>query len=361
MTILEVSHISKSYLKSPALRQVSFSLKQGMILGILGPSGCGKTTLLRILAGIEIPDSGSVIFEGKDIADIPPHRRQFGMMFQDFALFPHKTVFDNVGYGLLQKKLPRSEIIRHVHDLLSLVGLEGFSNRSISSLSGGEKQRVALARSLAPNPRLLLLDEPMGSLDRELRERLVPELKAILRHVGVTAIFVTHDHAEAYVISDEVAVMDQGQIEQEDTPENLYRRPRNRRVAAFLGFENFLEGMMMRDGGVQTKIGMFYPENPQKNAPGKAVTILIRPEAAAVVPADNRHPQEQISRNGRFPATLISGLVTERLFQGRVYRLKMETPEGLSLTFDLPNNPPPPSIGSDLRLAVCPSGVVSLS
>ena len=285
MALLEVTHISKSYAHTPALRQVSFSLEQGMILGILGPSGCGKTTLLRILAGIETPDSGSIAFDGKDMADVPPHRRHFGMMFQDFALFPHKTVFDNVGFGLLQKKLPSQEVTRRVHDLLSLVGLDGFSNRGISSLSGGERQRIALARSLAPNPRLLLLDEPMGSLDRELRERLVPELKAILQHVGVTAIFVTHDHAEAYAMADKVAVMNQGQIEQEDSPENLYRRPRNRRVASFLGFENFVDGMVMQDGSVQTRIGVFYPANPEKIAPGKAATLLIRPEAAAVVPA----------------------------------------------------------------------------
>ncbi len=210
MPLLEVTHISKSFAHTPALRRVSFSLDQGEILGILGPSGCGKTTLLRILAGIETPDSGRISFDGKDMADVPPHRRHFGMMFQDFALFPHKTVFDNVGFGLLQKKLPSQEVTRRVHELLALVGLDGFSNRGISSLSGGERQRIALARSLAPNPRLLLLDEPMGSLDRELRERLVPELKAILQHVGVTAVFVTHDHAEAYAMADKVAVMNHG-------------------------------------------------------------------------------------------------------------------------------------------------------
>ncbi|MFH0994296.1 MAG: ABC transporter ATP-binding protein [Pseudomonadota bacterium] len=361
MALLEVTHISKSYLKSPALGQISFILEEGIILGILGPSGCGKTTLLRILAGIETPDSGSIVFDGKDMADVPPHRRHFGMMFQDFALFPHKTVFDNVGFGLLQKKLPPREITRRVHELLKLVGLDGFSNRGISSLSGGERQRIALARSLAPNPRLLLLDEPMGSLDRELRERLVPELKAILQHVGVTAIFVTHDHAEAYAMADSVAVMNQGQIEQQDSPENLYRQPRNRRVASFLGFENIVDGTMMPDGGVQTRIGVFYPANPEKIAPGKGVTLLIRPEAAAVVPAYNRHSQEQLTKNGQSPVTVISGIVTQRLFQGRFYRLRIETAERLSLTFDLPNTPPPPSMGADVYLAICQSGVVLLS
>jgi ABC-type Fe3+/spermidine/putrescine transport system ATPase subunit len=359
MAYLEVSHISKTYAHALALKQVSFHLDQGMILGILGPSGCGKTTLLRILSGIETPDSGSVTFNGKDMANVPPHRRQFGMMFQEFALFPHKTVFENVGFGLSQKKLPPTEITRRVHELLSLVGLDGFSNRGISSLSGGERQRIALARSLAPNPRLLLLDEPMGSLDRELRERLVPELKAILRHVGVTAVFVTHDHAEAYAMADRVAVMNQGQIEQEDSPENLYRRPRNRRVAAFLGFENFVDGTGMRDGRVKTRIGVFYPANPEKIAPGKATTLLIRPEAATVISADGPNTHHTTSR-GSQPETMISGIVTQRLFQGKFYRLRIETPEALSLTFDLFNNPPPPRVGSNLKLAICSSAVVCI-
>ena len=362
MSILEVAHISKSYANTRALDQISFSLDRGMILGILGPSGCGKTTLLRILAGIETPDCGNVVFDGKDMADVPPHQRYFGMMFQDFALFPHKTVFDNVGFGLLQKKRPPEEIIRRVHELLDLVGLQGFSDRRIDTLSGGERQRIALAQSLAPEPRLLLLDEPLGSLDRELRDRLVPELKAILQHVGVTAVFVTHDHAEAYAMANTVAVMNQGRIEQEDSPENLYRRPRTRRVAAFLGFENFVDGVLMADGSFQTNIGVFYPENPEKIPPGKTATLLIRPEAAEVLPADNRQPREQWIKNGRPPVTVISGIVTQRLFQGRFYRLKMKTRKGgPPLTFDLPNAPPPPSMASDMHLAIRPSGVVLLS
>jgi ABC-type Fe3+/spermidine/putrescine transport system ATPase subunit len=359
MPLLEVTHISKSFAHTQALRRVSFSLDQGEILGILGPSGCGKTTLLRILAGIETPDSGRISFDGKDMADVPPHRRHFGMMFQDFALFPHKTVFDNVGFGLLQKKLPSQEITRRVHELLALVGLVGFSNRGISYLSGGERQRIALARSLAPNPRLLLLDEPMGSLDRELRERLVPEIKAILQHIGLTAVFVTHDHAEAYAMADEVAVMNQGQIEQQDSPENLYRLPRNRRVATFLGFENFVDGTVIQDGRVQTRIGVFYPANLEKNTPGKTVTLLIRPEAAELVSDEGKSLHQTIERDSQ-PVTMISGIVTQRLFQGRFYRLKMETPEALSLTFDLSNAFPPPQIGFIVNLAIFSPGVVCI-
>lgn len=359
MPLLEVTHISKSFAHTPALRRVSFSLDQDEILGILGPSGCGKTTLLRILAGIETPDSGSISFDGKDMANVPPHRRHFGMMFQDFALFPHQTVFGNVGFGLLQKKLLSQDVTRRVHELLALVGLDGFSNRGISSLSGGERQRIALARSLAPNPRLLLLDEPMGSLDRELRERLVPELKAILQHVGVTAVFVTHDHAEAYAMADKVAVMNMGQIEQIDSPETLYRQPRNRRVATFLGFENFVDGTVMQDGRVQTRIGVFYPANPEKIKPGKTVTLLIRPEAAEVVSADGRNLHQTIERDSQ-SVTMISGIVTQRLFQGRFFRLKMETPEALSLSFDLSNAFPPPRIGSIVNLAIFSSGVVCI-
>ncbi|RPI78623.1 MAG: ABC transporter ATP-binding protein [Desulfobacteraceae bacterium] len=360
MALLEVTHIDKSYGAFPALRQVGFTLEQSRILGILGPSGCGKTTLLRILAGIETPDSGSVLFAGQDLAQVPPHRRNFGMMFQDFALFPHKTVFDNVAYGLLRQKLPSAEIRSRVHGLLALFGLEGFSDRRIDSLSGGEQQRIALARSLAPRPRLLLLDEPMGSLDRELRERLVPELKAILQQVNVTAIFVTHDHAEAFAMADSVAVMDQGCIAQLNTPENLFRQPRNQRVASFLGFENFLNGVVRPQGGVETPMGVFYPANLKDSAPGRTITLLIRPEAAETVSLNNPRPQEPISKNNPSPITVISGTVSLRLFQGKFYRLKMKTPAGLSLTFDLANDPPPPPLGSPLHLAVFSSGVVWL-
>ena len=217
------------------LHNVTLSLESRHILCLLGPSGCGKTTLLRIIAGLERPDRGKVLFDGTDMARIPPHRRRFGMMFQEFALFPHKNVFENVAFGLRMQKLPREEISRRTGEMLALVGLDGFGRRGVHTLSGGERQRVALARSLAPSPRLLMLDEPLGSLDRPLRERLLPELRQILKEIGITAIFVTHDHAEAFAMADVIAVFDKGRIEQMDTPENLRKSPANRTVADFLG------------------------------------------------------------------------------------------------------------------------------
>lgn len=356
MAILEAVEVSKSYRNEPTLRNVSFNLEKGTILGILGPSGCGKTTLLRIIAGLESPDSGRIFFNGRDMEGVPPHLRQFGMMFQEFALFPHKTVFDNIGFGLKIKKLSHGEISLRVHDLLALVGLAGFSDRSISTLSGGERQRIALARSLAPSPRLLMLDEPMGSLDRELRERLVPDLKAILQQVGVTAIFVTHDHAEAYALADRIAVMSCGEIEQEESPETLYRKPANKTVASFLGFENFVDGALRSDGSVETRIGIFYPERTELSQ-GKDVTLLIRPEAAKVVPDNYNEMFNSKAKNSDPAFTVIKGTVTHRLFQGRFFRVKIKTLEGKELSFDLVNDLPP-SAGSNICLAISSSGVV---
>ncbi len=356
MVILEAVNVSKSHSNKPTLRNVSLKLEKGTILGILGPSGCGKTTLLRIIAGLEAPESGRIFFSGKDMEGVPPHHRQFGMMFQEFALFPHKTVFDNIGFGLKIKKLSHKEISIRVHELLALVGLAGFSDRSISTLSGGERQRIALARSLAPSPRLLMLDEPMGSLDRELRERLVPDLKAILQHIGVTAIFVTHDHAEAYALADRIAVMACGEIEQEESPETLYRKPVNKTVASFLGFENFVDGTLQSDGSVETGIGVFYPEGTELS-PGKDVTLLIRPEAARAV---HDHYSEMFNNKAKDSGhhfTVITGTVTHRLFQGKFYRLKIKTPDGKCLSFDLVDRQPP-SAGSSICLAISSSGVV---
>ncbi|MFO7497141.1 MAG: ABC transporter ATP-binding protein, partial [Desulfobacterales bacterium] len=219
MALLNLARVSKTFDRQPFIREVSLALAEGDILCLLGPSGCGKTTLLRLIAGLERPDSGIITFDGRDLAPVPPHRRQFGMMFQEYALFPHKNVFENVAFGLELQRLTRSELQRRVAETLDRVGLEGFAARRISDLSGGERQRVALARSLAPQPRLLLLDEPMGALDRALRERLMADLQLILKQVGVTSIMVTHDQAEAFAVADTVAVIDDGQIAQIAPPE----------------------------------------------------------------------------------------------------------------------------------------------
>ena len=315
--ILQVEHVHKTFADQPAVAGVSFALDEGQILCLLGSSGCGKTTLLRMVAGLETPDEGTIIFDGQDLATIPPHKRDFGLMFQEFALFPHKNVGQNIAFGLHNKKDIDPDT--RVQQMLELVGLTGFAARDVNNLSGGERQRVALARSLAPNPRLLMLDEPLGSLDRALRERLMLEIRQILKQVGLTAIYVTHDQTEAFAVADRVIVMSRGQIEQQSTPEQLYRFPATPFVARFLGFTNLIEATCLPDGGLETGLGVL----PVLDAPcstGEPVTLLIRPEAAS------------LRENGGIPLT---GQVVAALFRGRFYQLILAV-AGQKLTFELP-------------------------
>jgi ABC-type Fe3+/spermidine/putrescine transport system ATPase subunit len=239
--MLDINHVSYAYDTFEALRDVSLTTEEGEIICLLGASGCGKTTLLRVIAGLETGYSGQISLAGHDLRNTPVNERDFGLMFQDFALFPHMSVEQNVAYGLKRQKVPQQEIQRRVQDMLARVGLSGFDKRDVNLLSGGQKQRVALARSLAPNPRVLMLDEPLGSLDALLRDQLIIELRDIIKSVGLTAIYVTHDQKEAYAIADRVAVMNEGQIEQIDTPQNLYYAPRTEFVARFLGLSNIFK------------------------------------------------------------------------------------------------------------------------
>ena len=236
--MLQVREVSHAYGELVSLRKVSLQVDSGEIVCLLGPSGCGKTTLLRIIAGLESDYTGRVIFKDADIGSTPPHRRGFGLMFQDFALFPHMSVADNIAYGLRRRGLRRPQIAKEVAALLQRVGLSGLGAREVNSLSGGQKQRVALARSLAPQPQLLMLDEPLGSLDAQLRDQLALELRALIKERGLSAIYVTHDHREAYAVADRIAVMDVGSVEQIDTPQDLYLRPKSAFVARFLGMRN---------------------------------------------------------------------------------------------------------------------------
>jgi ABC-type Fe3+/spermidine/putrescine transport system ATPase subunit len=285
MPFVEVRQVSKSFEGTPVLRDFSFGVEERAILCLLGPSGCGKTTLLRIVAGLETPDAGQVLCEGQDLRGVPIHRRRLGLMFQDFALFPHKNVLGNVAFGLRMQGLSSAQVRACVAEMLELVGLAGFEARDVNELSGGEQQRVALARSLAPRPRLLMLDEPLGSLDRALRERLMNELRTILKAVGVTAIYVTHDQQEAFAIADRVIVMDAGRKVQEDTPQGLYRHPATPFVARFLGMSNLLPGTVVASGTelvVETPLGRLHVDAQGLPSPEIAtqVTVLIRPEAA---------------------------------------------------------------------------------
>lgn len=284
MTLLEVNSVSKSFAPGTfAVNDVSFALEEGEILCLLGPSGCGKSTLLRMVAGLEVVDRGSIRFEGRDLAGVPPHVRDFGLMFQDFALFPHKNVAGNVAFGLRMRRLPRTEVAARVQEMLELVELAGFERREVAQLSGGEQQRVALARALAPSPQLLMLDEPLGALDRALRERLMLDVRAILKRVGLTAIYVTHDQTEAYAVSDRLAVMNAGRIEQLGPAKLVYERPATPFVARFLGFQNLVAGRADASGKIETRVGRF--QLPTSQVAVGDVLLLIKPLSPRIEPA----------------------------------------------------------------------------
>ena len=347
MALIELKRLSKTFAALPAVQDISLSLDKGRILCLLGPSGCGKTTLLRMIAGLERPDRGQVIFKGIEITDQAPHLRQFGFMFQEFALFPHKRVFENVAFGLRMQDKEESEIRQRTNSMLALVGLSELGHRRVDEISGGERQRVALARSLAPEPRLLMLDEPLGSLDRALRERLMLEIRAILKKLQITAIFVTHDQSEALTVADTIAVMNQGRIEQLDPPEQLYLKPKTLFVARFLGFRNLLPGMTTPDGGIETELGRLYPAE-KTTATGRRVTLVIRPEAAR--PIDGAAAKDKGQR--------MVGRIVTRLFTGQSYRITVTPTGGPELTFDLPNDRPPPPAGETIQLVLEPNKMV---
>ena len=276
--MLEVVGVTLDYGGSRALDRVDLSVASGEVAAILGPSGSGKSSLLRVIAGLERPQAGAVRLASRDVTDLEVHKRGVGLMFQDYALFPHLTVAENASFGLRMQGRGRSAVRRRVGEVLSWVDLDGFEDRAIHSLSGGEQQRVALARALAPEPALLMLDEPVGALDRALRSRLVPELSRLLRRIGVSAIYVTHDQDEAFAIADRVAVLHRGRIRQVDTPEELWRRPADEFVARFLGFENFAD-VRVRGGTARTPWG----EVETELAEGRH-RVVVRPDGAALNP-----------------------------------------------------------------------------
>jgi ABC-type Fe3+/spermidine/putrescine transport system ATPase subunit len=346
--MLNVREVSKAFAQIPALRNVSFDVTRGEILCLLGPSGCGKTTLLRIIAGLESADNGQVLLEGRNLTGVPVHKRDIGFMFQEYALFPHKDVYGNVAFGLRMARLPRVEIEQRVQEALTLVGLSGFSRRAVHELSGGEQQRVALARSLAPRPRLLMLDEPLGSLDRALRERLVNELRHILNSVGLTALYVTHDQSEAFALGDRVAIMQQGRIEQIGSPQEVYGRPVSSFVARFLGMRNLLPGQIATQiDRVETSLGKFVLRTSSSGVqPGQDVTVLLRPEAAQLV-----NGKEKV-------VNLVRAQVVGRSFHGAFYRLVVRHATGTSLTFELEGaDGDTPSVGDQVTLSLRPHAI----
>ncbi|MCD6582611.1 MAG: ABC transporter ATP-binding protein [Desulfuromusa sp.] len=345
MPLLEVKDLGKQYAGEPLLSSVNFTLAKGEILCLLGPSGSGKTTLLRMLSGLEYPDQGDIFFDGKNLAGIAPHKRHFGMMFQNYALFPHKSIIENVCFGLDMQNWSQTRQQQRAKEILALVGLQGFEQRRIETLSGGEQQRVALARSLAPQPRLLLLDEPLGSLDRTLRDHLAGEIRIILKSQGVTAVFVTHDQSEAFTVADQIAILQQGQMEQLAPPEQLYRQPANEAVARFLGFKNILT--VATDCSQLLKLDGFHL--PQHLLDTGYQKLLIRPEAAKIMLSDSMN----------YSATSVRGIITKRIFQGQLFQIVVKTGH-LSLSFNLPIDPPPPEIGEEIHLELNPVAIVPL-
>ena len=359
--LLQINQVTKLFDANPVLRDVSMMIEAGEIVALLGPSGCGKTTMLRIIAGLETPDGGYILYEDRDLGPTPVHERGFGMVFQDYALFPHRDVQGNIEFGLrmLGWDVERREM--RIGQVLDLVGLRGFEGRKIHELSGGEQQRVALARSLAPSPRLLLLDEPMGSLDRALRENLMRELRKILKDAGavldrpegITAIFVTHDQEEAFAIADRVAVLNNGRIEQVGTPVELYRDPKNAFVAKFLGMDNLLHGeiVSLDPAAVSTEIGHFFAA-AAKGPVGRQVTLLIRPDAAEL------HPQEG-KRYTEIPAAVL-----DRSFRGRYQEIRFEvkTRDGFAIVFEFEFNTDVslPSSGGETTLYINSADVTVL-
>ena len=306
--IIDLKNISIAFDGEKILDNMNLYIRDGEFITFLGPSGCGKTTTLRIIAGFLQPDSGEVVFDGKVINGVPPHKRQLNTIFQRYALFPHLNVYENIAFGLRLQKKSEKEIKESVTAMLELVNLKGFERRNISSLSGGQQQRVAIARALVVKPRVLLLDEPLGALDLKLRKDMQAELKNIQKSLGITFIYVTHDQEEALSMSDTVVVMDGGVIQQIGTPLDVYNEPKNAFVADFIGESNIIEGVMRADFWVEMA-GHRFKCLDKGFGVDENVDVVVRPEDVDVVKKEN---------------AMISGVVTSITFKGVYYEIIVE-------------------------------------
>ncbi len=345
--MLTVRNIEKTYEGQPLLKKVSFEVQKDETVCLLGSSGSGKSTLLRIIAGLEAAEGGQVIWNGQDLTEVPAHEREFGLMFQDYALFPHRNVTENIAFGLRMQKLPKAEIQRRVSAVLETIHMTGFANRKVTELSGGEQQRVALARALAPQPRLLMLDEPLGALDRSLREQLSRELRRILRETKIPAIYVTHDQEEAFAIADRLLLLHDGVILQSGKPHEIYHHPRNVWVARFFGLGNLVKGQVEGSNPltVRTPMGLVQSScEAGAPRPGDETTLLFRPN--------------QATRSSSGEPNRITGSVVDEVFQGERYLLT------LHINDDLPAFqvllPEPVKIGDELTVNFKPEDVLCL-
>ncbi|MCD7839956.1 MAG: ABC transporter ATP-binding protein [Erysipelotrichaceae bacterium] len=307
--LIELDNLTKEFDGQVVLKGIHLDIYENEFITLLGPSGCGKTTTLRIIGGFEDASSGEVLFDGKDISSLPPYKREVNTVFQKYALFPHLDVFDNIAFGLNVKKMKKDIINTKVTDILELVGLQGFEHRKISQLSGGQQQRVAIARALVNEPKVLLLDEPLGALDLKLRKAMQIELKNIQKEVGITFIYVTHDQEEALTMSDTIVVMNDGMIQQIGSPLDIYNEPENRFVAQFIGESNIIEGKFVKDLLVEFDGDQFVCVDKGFDE-GQDVDIVIRPEDLDIVEVGQ----------GK-----IEGVVSSIIFKGVHYEIMVET------------------------------------
>ena len=336
-TVLELKDIVKSFGETEVLKGVSLAIQEGEFVTFLGSSGCGKTTILRIIAGLEYPDSGQVLIEGKDMENLGPEKRNVNMVFQNYALFPHMNVEQNIGYGLKIRGVAKDEIKKRVKEMLKLVQLEGFENRKPSAMSGGQRQRVAIARALINNPKVLLLDEPLGALDLQLRRQMQLELKHLQKELGITFIYITHDQEEALNMSDRIVILHNGKIEQVGTPAEIYDDPETAYVASFVGSANILHGgvVQVTDDGVVLKNEFGTMNGRYRNSVGAGaesseggkdgvsrqvcvgdhLTLAIRSENIGIA----RKPETD---------TYIEGTITEKSFAGGMLRIAVQMADG---------------------------------
>lgn len=307
--IIELKNISKNFEDQQVLKGIDLNIYENEFLTLLGPSGCGKTTLLRIIGGFEEPSNGKLIFDGKDISKVPPYKREVNTVFQKYALFPFLNVADNIAFGLNLKKMDKDVIEKKVSKMLELVGLKGFEKRDVTLLSGGQQQRVAIARALVNEPKVLLLDEPLGALDAKLRKDMQTELKKIQKEVGITFIFVTHDQEEALSMSDTIVVLNDGVIQQIGTPMDIYNEPQNRFVAEFIGESNIIEGNMIKDCLVNFD-GIDWECVDKGFKDNEDIEVVLRPEDMDVVEPE---------------AGKVSGIIISKVFMGVHYEYLVET------------------------------------
>jgi spermidine/putrescine transport system ATP-binding protein len=324
---IELRHATKRYGEAVALDDVSMSIPAGEFFCLLGPSGCGKTTTLNLIGGFLPLTSGDLLIEGRTVKDLPPHRRNVNTVFQNYALFPHMTVADNVAFGLRMENLPRAEVTARVRDYLELVGLTGLSQRLPSALSGGQQQRVALARALSKRPAVLLLDEPLGALDLKLRKQMQTELARIHRQVGTTFVFVTHDQEEALSMATRIAVMSGGKVLQQGAPREVYDRPANRFVANFIGDANFMDGSITREGARATfRLADGYAVDVAEDAAEGPASLMVRPEFLKLRSADATETGDAAAASGGAPG--MPGRVVNVAFLGNHTRITVASAVG---------------------------------